>query len=121
MLTDKQIANMRKLAKWRWVSPFLYVISALMVASSLGRIYIVDILCKRTGITWSQVCQVALSGPDMNTVYVGAELKAQELIHLSILGLILAMMFAAGALTAGQRRKQDILLLEYIDKEKATK
>jgi hypothetical protein len=116
MLTDKQIANMRKMVRWRWVSPFLYLMSAMMLASALGRVYIVKLLCERTGITWAQVWKVTLSGADLNTIYVGAELKAQELIHQSVMGLILAIVLAVGASFANQQRSRDILLLEYIDK-----
>jgi hypothetical protein len=121
MLTDKQIANMRKNVNQRWVSRLMAILSIVMVALAIARLHMVDVLCQRTGITWSQIWTVALSGPDFNTIYVGAELKAQEMLLMSGINIILAIVMGGGALAASRQRKRDILLLEYIDKEIATK
>ena len=121
MLTEKEIASMRKNVNQRWSSWFLVILSILMVFSAGLRFFTIDVLCQRTGITWSQIWTVALWGPDINTIYIGAELKAQELLHEAYFGLALAIFMAACAFTLARQRKNNILLLEYIDKEKSAK
>jgi hypothetical protein len=121
MLKEQQIADIRKNVNQRWVSQLLTILSIVMVALAVARFYMVDVLCQRTGIKWSQIWTVALSGPDFNTIYVGAELKAQEMLLMSGINVILAIVMGAGALAASRQRKRDILLLEYIDKEKSAK
>jgi hypothetical protein len=121
MLTEQQIANMRKTASDRWVSRLLVILAIFMLALAAARLHMVDVLCTRTGITWSQVWRVAWSGPDMNTVYVGAELKAQEMMFMSAINVILAIVSATFAFAASRQRQKDILLLEFIDKERSAK
>jgi hypothetical protein len=121
MLTEKQITNMRKMVNRRWSSQLMVVLSILMVFSAGLRFFTIDVLCQRTGITWSQVWTVACYGPDINTIYIGAELKAQGLLHEAYFGLALAIFMTACAFTIARQRKNNILLLEYIDKEKSPK
>ena len=121
MGAEEQIANMRKNVNQRWNSRLLIVLSILMVFSASLRFFTIDMLCQRAGITWSQVWTVALSGPDLSTIYVGAELKAQGLLHEAYFGLAMAIFMAGCAFTLAHRRRNNILLLEYIDETKSVK
>jgi hypothetical protein len=116
MLTDKEIAELRLSVKRTWVPWALSVLSLMLFFGSVARVYLVDVVCKRNGITWSQVWQVQRQGADMNTVYVGAEVRAQEMLHMAYFGLALSVILAAAAVATVRQRRKDRMLLDYIDR-----
>lgn len=116
MLTDKEITELRLSVKRTWVPWMLSVLSLTLLFGSIARVYLVDVVCTRSGITWSQVWQVQRYGADMNTVYVGAEMRAQEMLHMAYFGVALSIILAATAVASIRQRRKDRMLLEYIDR-----
>jgi hypothetical protein len=116
MLTDKEIAELRVSVRRTWVPWVLCVLGLLLFFGAIARVYMVQVICERTGITWAQILQVVRSGPDFNTIYVGAELRAQSLLDMALFGLALSAILATAAVAAYRQRRKDLLLLEFIDR-----
>jgi hypothetical protein len=121
MLTDREFAELRLSVKRTWVPKLLLVLSFILLLGSVLRFYMISVLCERTGISWQQVWRVQRYGPDMNTIYVGAELKAQEFMYIGLFGLALSIILAAAAVSSIRQRRKDLLLIDLLDKQSQEK
>lgn len=118
MLNDKQIANMRKIVRYKWV-PWLMLFMMMIYLAGAGlKLIVVNRLCSQTELTWPQALSLTFSTPLPENIYSGVEVIATGLIEGAILYFVAAILCVIFFSGARRMRERDKLLLQYIDKEK---
>ena len=119
MLTDKQIAKLRKDVRSERLRRWAFAVFIMFgVIWSLIKALLVNWLCTTTGLTWSRIFSLFLSNVDPDEIYTGTEIMAVN--YLSEALLIFGVFVIVGSFAFFNIRKvteRNRLLLQFIDEE----
>ena len=118
MLTEKQITNLRKTVRQKWV-PWLFLFVTLFHLFLVGgEIFRAHRLCSLSGLPWKQALSFAFSHPRLSAMYSGIEVASGNHIKDAMFYSFGAIWFFGIFLIMRITLQRQAVLLEYIDKLK---
>lgn len=120
MLTEKQIQNLRKVVRHKWIPGFMLGMGVFCLFAAGMKILFVQRICSLSGLTWNHVLSLAFSRPEPAASYQGVEVLAAGGVETAILYFGCAIIFVIYFFVVRSMRKRNMLLLQYIDKERWT-